>query len=80
MSGLDPSPSRSPSSHHRPHGRPIQTIVTALVLATAVFSGTPAPVGAQAAAKQPNIIFIMGDDVGWFNIGAYHQPARDYPG
>ncbi|HUK82786.1 MAG TPA: arylsulfatase [Verrucomicrobiae bacterium] len=28
----------------------------------------------QAAdAKKPNILFIMGDDVGWFNIGAYHQ-------
>ncbi len=26
-----------------------------------------------ADAKKPNIIFIMGDDVGWFNIGAYHQ-------
>ena len=25
------------------------------------------------SGKQPNIIFIMGDDVGWFNIGAYHQ-------
>src|SRR6187397_2471450 len=23
--------------------------------------------------KQPNIVFIMGDDIGWFNIGAYHQ-------
>jgi hypothetical protein len=23
--------------------------------------------------KQPNIVFIMSDDVGWFNIGAYHQ-------
>jgi arylsulfatase A-like enzyme len=22
---------------------------------------------------QPNIILIMGDDIGWFNIGAYHQ-------
>jgi arylsulfatase len=30
-------------------------------------------VAAQAAAKKPNILFIMGDDVGWFNIGAYHQ-------
>ncbi len=28
---------------------------------------------AQAADKKPNILFIMGDDVGWFNIGAYHQ-------
>jgi arylsulfatase len=23
--------------------------------------------------KQPNVVFIMGDDIGWFNIGAYHQ-------
>ena len=29
----------------------------------------PAPEG----GKRPNILFIMGDDVGWFNIGAYHQ-------
>jgi len=29
--------------------------------------------GGSAAARQPNIIFIMGDDIGWFNIGAYHQ-------
>ena len=28
---------------------------------------------AQAAEKQPNIVVIMSDDVGWFNIGAYHQ-------
>ena len=29
---------------------------------------------AQATStKQPNIVFIMGDDIGWFNIGAYHQ-------
>src|SRR5499433_3489310 len=27
---------------------------------------------AQAPTK-PNIIFIMGDDIGWFNVGAYHQ-------
>jgi arylsulfatase len=22
---------------------------------------------------KPNIVFIMGDDIGWFNIGAYHR-------
>ncbi len=27
----------------------------------------------QADGKKPNILFIMGDDVGWFNIGAYHR-------
>ncbi len=30
------------------------------------------PVGAQDERK-PNILVIMGDDVGWFNIGAYHR-------
>jgi arylsulfatase A-like enzyme len=28
---------------------------------------------ARANGKKPNILFIMGDDVGWYNIGAYHQ-------
>jgi arylsulfatase len=28
---------------------------------------------APAGGKKPNIVFIMGDDIGWFNIGAYHQ-------
>lgn len=28
---------------------------------------------AQAQSPKPNIVFIMGDDIGWFNIGAYHQ-------
>src|SRR5690349_1060518 len=31
------------------------------------------PAQAQPPARQPNILVIMGDDVGWFNIGAYHQ-------
>jgi arylsulfatase A-like enzyme len=26
-----------------------------------------------ASGKKPNIVVIMGDDVGWFNIGAYHR-------
>ena len=25
------------------------------------------------AGKKPNILVLMGDDVGWFNIGAYHR-------
>ena len=31
-----------------------------------------APAFAQQQ-RRPNILVIMGDDVGWFNIGAYHQ-------
>jgi arylsulfatase A-like enzyme len=38
----------------------------------AFFSALGAESFAQAA-KRPNILVIMGDDVGWFNIGAYHR-------
>jgi arylsulfatase A-like enzyme len=31
------------------------------------------PPPASAAGSRPNIVVIMGDDIGWFNIGAYHQ-------
>jgi len=27
----------------------------------------------QQQQRRPNILVIMGDDVGWFNIGAYHR-------
>jgi arylsulfatase len=26
-----------------------------------------------AADQKPNIVFIMGDDIGMWNIGAYHR-------
>ena len=31
------------------------------------------PASAQQGEKRPNIVIIMGDDIGWFNIGAYHR-------
>ena len=52
---------------------------TALAAASALASGVPSEVAhaqqppATPSGKQPNILVIMGDDVGWFNIGAYHQ-------
>ncbi len=27
----------------------------------------------MATSKQPNIVAIMADDIGWFNLGCYHQ-------
>src|SRR5262245_43204683 len=33
----------------------------------------PTALAQPASGKKPNIVFIMGDDVGWFNIGAYHR-------
>ncbi|HEX4045364.1 MAG TPA: arylsulfatase [Gammaproteobacteria bacterium] len=47
-------------------------ITTASYAVTTTTSTDAAPATADSTAK-PNIIVIMGDDVGWFNIGAYHQ-------
>jgi arylsulfatase A-like enzyme len=45
----------------------------AMLLAAASLAAPPSTARAQAAATKPNILFIMGDDIGWFNIGAYNQ-------
>jgi arylsulfatase len=31
------------------------------------------PVAPAPSGRKPNILVSMGDDVGWFNIGAYHR-------
>src|SRR5579872_4785853 len=50
---------------------------TALAAASALSAVTSiqAAQAQQSASpgQKPNILFIMGDDVGWFNISAYHQ-------
>jgi len=44
-----------------------------LLMLTSVFVGLGLASRARADARKPNILVIMGDDVGWFNIGAYNQ-------
>jgi hypothetical protein len=41
-------------------------------IALAILIGIVA-VAALAQEKKPNIVFIMGDDIGMWNIGAYHR-------
>jgi arylsulfatase A-like enzyme len=36
---------------------------------------TPAP---AASGQRPNILFIMGDDIGWFNVSAYNMGLMGY--
>jgi arylsulfatase A-like enzyme len=49
--------------------RTTQLLATGLALAWLL----PAGVAGAQEAKKPNIVFIMGDDIGWSNIGVYNQ-------
>jgi len=40
---------------------------------TAIALVAASPALAQAPGKKPNILVIMGDDIGWFNMGSYNQ-------
>ena len=48
------------------------TVATLSIISFLLASGVTAKAQPDAA-KKPNILVIMGDDVGWFNIGAYHR-------
>jgi arylsulfatase len=45
----------------------------AIALLVGMIMGLSLTHTAWAQDKKPNILVIMGDDVGWFNIGAYHR-------
>ena len=45
-------------------------VCIALLAASLLWTGQAS---AQDQARKPNILVIMGDDVGWFNVGAYHR-------
>jgi arylsulfatase A-like enzyme len=52
-------------------GRKNRPFAIALLICAAM--GFSVPHAAWAQDKKPNILVIMGDDVGWFNVGAYHR-------
>lgn len=45
-------------------------LLASLILMSAIFARAQ---DAGVGNKKPNIVFIMGDDVGWSNIGVYNQ-------
>jgi arylsulfatase A-like enzyme len=49
------------------------TLAAASALGTAARVQVAQAQQPAASGRPPNILVIMGDDVGWFNIGAYHQ-------
>ncbi len=48
-----------------------------IAVAAAVLLGCVVP-AAQAPAKKPNVLVIMGDDIGWFNPSIYHHGIMGY--
>jgi hypothetical protein len=48
------------------------SLLAASVLSSALTTSAQAQ-QAPAASGRPNILFIMGDDIGWFNLGSCHQ-------
>jgi arylsulfatase len=51
------------------HKKSGTTLLSTTVILTLAFAAS----FASAQTKKPNIIVIMGDDIGWFNIGVYNQ-------
>jgi arylsulfatase A-like enzyme len=50
-----------------------RSIQRGLLASIAVAAMTVTPVLAQQPTAKPNIVVIMGDDIGMWNIGAYHR-------
>jgi arylsulfatase len=51
----------------------MRTTRRGLLVLVALFTAAALLAAPAAAQPKPNIIMIMGDDIGWFNVGAYHQ-------
>jgi arylsulfatase A-like enzyme len=63
----------------RTHGRRFRTgrvVALSWAVAVAVVLLVGGPAGAQP--RKPNILVIMGDDIGWFNPSAYHRGLMGY--
>lgn len=51
----------------------MKSYLQSLFVVAATLSVATSTIVQAAETKQPNIVVIMGDDIGWSNIGAYNQ-------
>jgi invasion protein IalB len=50
----------------------LNNLISTALASSIVLAATSLPASAQQQQK-PNIVVIMGDDIGMWNIGAYHR-------
>ena len=69
-----------PAQHRGLDRRRILFGGTTLAAASALSAGAPVrtvqaqqPSPAQSPGRLPNVVAIMADDIGWFNVSAYHR-------
>jgi arylsulfatase len=54
-------------------GASVRKFTLGALAVASVLAGGSATLHAQATSAKPNIVVIMSDDVGWFNVGAYNR-------
>jgi len=72
----DPSETKTGKKDGAVNRRNILLGGTALAAASALAAAAPletARAQQSSPSGRPNILVIMGDDIGWFNVGAYHR-------
>ncbi|HEY7296863.1 MAG TPA: arylsulfatase [Xanthobacteraceae bacterium] len=80
----DQTHSGGSSADHAVSRRNILLAGTTLAAASAIAAGSQVQVAqaqqqpAAANGRKPNILFIMGDDIGWFNVSAYNMGIMGY--
>ena len=52
--------------------------LTSSALAQTQKAATPSGASTGSTSGKPNILFIMGDDIGWFNVSAYNMGVMGY--
>ena len=57
---------------------PYKLNLSAIVGCALLLMGSVAKAQTQAQAKKPNILVIMGDDIGWYNASIYNRGDMGY--